>query len=389
MSGYPLAMRLSSSRRLERVTSVGARYGAAVGLLGASSTVAALFDRLEFRAENLVLVYLPAVALAGAWLGRGPAIFTALGAVVAYNFGFTEPRYTLRVHDPGHLVTFAVLLGIGLFVSDLTARLRQRSREAELHGARAREASLRAEGARLRAALTSSLSHDLRTPLAVITGAGTSLVEAGDALPDDARRELLATIVDESERLARIVDDLLHLTRLSADRPAVRREWHVVEELVGSALHRCAAALAERPVALEVPPDLPLIAVDGVLVELALINLLDNAAKHSPQETPVTVRAEVADGRLALTVADRGPGVRDADKERIFEPFFRASSATARGTGLGLTICRSVAEVHGGAVVVLDRPGGGATFRLVLPLSGEPPILAPERDLQEGSDDER
>lgn len=359
------------------------RYAGATLLLAAATSLAALFDVAGLDETNLALSYIPSVAASAAWFGRGPAVWSALGSVVLFNFFFTAPRYTLAVHDPRAFFTFAVLLGIGLVVSELTARLEERSSalvalalEREQSSERARRAQVEVEAEKLRASLLSSISHDLRTPLAVITGASSSLLEADDSFTPTERRELVETIFDESDRLCQIVEDLLHLTRLTSERPVLRKEWQVVEDIVGSALHRSAAALAAHEIELDVPDALPMIAVDGVLLELLLINLLENAAKYSPRGSTVTVTARAGPAVVALEVSDRGKGLSAEEQARAFEAFYRGPGASVRGTGLGLTICRAISTLHGGTLTVTDRPGGGSTFRLELPLEAQPPELA-------------
>ena len=238
----------------------------------------------------------------------------------------------------------------------------------------AHEARLRAESERLRNTLLSSVSHDLRTPLATITGAASSLLESADDLDAAARRELLQAIHEEADRLNRLVNNLLDMTRLESGALHVRKEWHPLEEIVGAALSRMGGRLADRPVKTALPPDLPLVPLDGVLMEQVLINLLDNALKYTPAGSPIEIAAWVAEGHALLEVADRGPGVPSGEETRVFDKFYRGRLAgTGRGVGLGLAICRGVVEAHGGRISVENRPDGGVAFRVALPLADAPP----------------
>jgi two-component system sensor histidine kinase KdpD len=247
---------------------------------------------------------------------------------------------------------------------------------------RMHRALAQAEAEKLRSTLLSSVSHDFRTPLAVIAGASSSLIEAGGDLGEEARQELLQTIFDESDRLTRLVENLLHITRIESGQFPMKTEWHVVEDLVGSALTRLARRLSRHAVTTSLPDDLPLVLVDGVLIEQVLINLLDNAAKYSPEGSAIEVSAGFRGDRLVIEVADRGPGLPLEDKGRVFEKFYRGrqgSGAGVGGAGLGLAICQAVAALHRGSVRVEDRPGGGSRFCLAVPVEKQPPAIDGER----------
>ena len=233
----------------------------------------------------------------------------------------------------------------------------------------AKQAALRARTEELRSSLLSAVSHDLRTPLAVITGAATSLRDDGDRLGPEARRELLSSIVEDARRLERVLSNLLQLTRVETGlQPA--REWVPAEEMIGAALTRAEEALRGRAVEIDVPHDL-LVWIDPVLFEQALLNLVENALKHGAP--PLAIAARRRDGEVEIEVADRGPGLPSGDSARLFEKFVRAS--TAPGAGLGLAVVRAIVEAHGGRVAAENREGGGARFRIVLPTPAPPVSL--------------
>jgi two-component system sensor histidine kinase KdpD len=238
----------------------------------------------------------------------------------------------------------------------------------------ARRAALRAETERLRSTLLSSVSHDLRTPLSVITGAATTLRAEIDLAPQ-ARRELLDSVCEEAERLERLVGDLLDMTRLESGAVRPKRDWVPLVEVVGGALTRLDRQLAGREVTTDLPEPLPLLSVDPVLVEQLLVNVLENAVKHTPPGSPIAISASSGGTSVVVDVADRGPGIPRGEQERVFERFRRGPGASGGGVGLGLAIARAIATAHGGTLAVSDRPGGGAVFRLTLP-AGDPPELA-------------
>jgi two-component system sensor histidine kinase KdpD len=241
----------------------------------------------------------------------------------------------------------------------------------------ARQAQLDAETERMRSSLLSSVSHDLRTPLATITGATSSLLEAEPSFDAATRHELIQTIFDEANRLNRLVGNLLDMTRLESGAIEIRKEWQPAEEVIGAALARLDTSLRDRPIDIDLPPDGGLAPFDGVLIEQVLVNLLENAIKYTPPGSPIDITAHSRDYMLTISVADRGPGVPPGDEERIFDKFYRIESARG-GVGLGLTICRAIVAAHGGRIWAANQPGGGAIFTFTLPLEGTPPNIRTE-----------
>lgn len=479
---------------------------------GASAAVRAALD-----APDVEMLFLLAVMFVALTSGRRASILAAVLAVVAYDFFFVPPPYTLNVSDARYFLTFAMMLGIGIVIGTLTLRVREQQRAAvtreqrtsalyalsrELgaavdgpgvasacvramadafgcavtflvatgretleqlaaspagasldlsdravaqwvleHGRpagpgtdtlaaeaalcvplrtfgdvlavvavearpgrpltseqrelldalgrqaavaldrirladEARRASLRAKTEELRSGLLSAVSHDLRTPLAAITGAGTLLLEDGTTDPA-LRRELTATVVEEAERLERLVSNLLDMTRLESGVVEPRREWVPLVEVVGSAMNRVETSLAGREVKIDIPDAVPLLSIDPILVQQLFVNLLENAMKYTPPGSEIAVRAMREGGTLVVDVADRGPGIPPGEEERVFERFHRAAQPGVRGAGLGLPIARAIAQAHGGRLTASNRPGGGALFRLTLPIL-EPPEAAPD-----------
>ena len=498
-------------------------YGYAV-LITAAITAPAWVLHPWIELANLIMLYLVGVVATAMRTGRGPAALAAVLSVAAFDFFFVPPYLTFAVHDGQYLVTFAVMLLVGLVISGLTVRLRAqvesaRRREhriaalyamtrelattrgiAELatiavrhiaevfgggvtvllpdgegqltpvahvdpialagsdlgvarwvheHGKiagqgtdtlpgasgvflpllaagrslgvlglrptqpeemespehvhqletfasqtaqalergllaeQAQAAEVRAETERLRNSLLSSVSHDLRTPLAAITGAVSTLLESHALLDGETRRDLLETVRDEAEGLNRLVQNLLEMTRLEAGALAVQREWHPLEEIVGAALGRLARRLGDRPVVTTLPADLPMVQVDDVLLEQVLLNLVDNAVKYTPPGSPIEISASLTGDAVILSVADHGPGIAPGDESRIFERFYRGGSrgqsSDRRGVGLGLAICEGIVTAHGGRIWAENRsPGSGLVIRVSLPATGAVPAVALE-----------
>lgn len=278
-------------------------------------------------------------------------------------------------HQPGRpttpdqlqlLETFAGLISMAVERTDLAA-------EAE-------RIRLQMETERLRNSLLSAVSHDLRTPLSVITGAVSTLLDSDPSLEPAVRRELLASALGEAERLNRLVANLLDMTRLEAGALEVRKEWQSLEEIVGAALGRLARQLAGHEVAIALPADLPMVPLDELTLQQVLVNLLENAVKYAPAGTLIEIGAAVVDGSLEVHVADRGPGLPASDLERVFDKFYRTPDATGRpGAGLGLAICRGIVGLHGGRIWAENRPGGGAVLRFTLPIGTPPQVPVAHR----------
>ncbi len=282
-----------------------------------------------------------------------------------------RPHERARALEPDQrhmLETFATQLAIALERAALAVQAESARRQAETE--------------QVRSALLSCVSHDLRTPLATIAGAASTLLDASSGLDAPTQRELLQSVADEASRLGQLVGKLLEMTRLESAGFQLQRDWYPLDELVGSALHRLAPLLRDHPIDTAIPENLPLIHVDGVLLDEVLTNLLENAARYTPRDAPITLRGSAAGDHVLVEVLDRGPGIEPGTEADIFRRFVRRRPATDRaGTGLGLAICAAVVRLHGGRIGVENRPEGGARFWLTIPRVQPPPLpieTAPE-----------
>jgi two-component system, OmpR family, sensor histidine kinase KdpD len=283
-----------------------------------------------------------------------------------------RPESLERILAPGerHTVEALVAQSAGTFERTILAQGQEQAR-------------VEVESERLRTALLSSLSHDLRTPLASIEGAASSLLEESGSLSAGLQRDMAETILEESRRMTRLVTNLLDMVRVEADALAVQKAWQPLEEALGVALLRVEERLARHVVETRLPVDLPLVPIDELLIEQVFINLLENAAKYTPAGTSITVSAWPERNSVVVEVADTGPGIPPGDEEAIFQKFHRTSGAdqagTPGGSGLGLTICRGIVAAHGGRIWLDRGPARGAAFRFMLPLDG-PPLGVPPTD---------
>lgn len=513
---------------------------AAVTVLGVTA-----FTGLELA--NIAMVYLAAVVVSALWLGRGPAILAAAAGVAAFDVCFVPPRWSFAVSDIQYLLTFAVMLAVGLVIGTLAARTRVQARQAwererrtaalyalsrelaaaqdskavataaarhahetlsadvvvvvpiesrpastldvlafagapdwfdqrekgvaqsaidhgkpsglgtqrlpasagryvplvgtsgklgvlGLHPIRSgrgdegpgafdapnlllidalasqiatalervslsesqQTAKLEAERERLRSALLSSVSHDLRTPLASITGAASTL-EQYAATPDlssgridpGTQAKLLRTIIDESSRLNDIISNLVFATRLESGAIALNREWTTLEEVIGVGLSRHRAELAARPFRVHLPAGLPMIRVDNAMLPQVVHNLIENALRYTPAGTPVAISAWSAESQLVVRISDEGPGLAEDEASKIFQRFYRGrasrsvapgsgSLAPGTGMGLGLTICEGVIRVHGGRIWAEPNTPHGVAFLFSLPVEQPQPDMPRE-----------
>jgi len=303
----------------------------------------------------------PAVPDAGA---KAPAVDSpqTLG-VLALLPG--NPRRVLLPEQLHLLETFASQIALALE----RVRLAEQAQHAQLH----------AENERLRNSLLSAISHDLRTPLAVIAGSASTLAEGGAALTDDKRRNMAQAIYGQAEQMTQLVNNILDMTRFEIGAPQLNRQWLPLEEIVGAALNRMQPRLQGRDIRVDLQEDLPLLRIDGVLIEQVFANLLENAVKYTPPGSPIEVGAWAERDRITVSVVDRGPGIKPGDEEKVFEKFHRGEPEGAvGGAGLGLTICRAIVEAHGGEIWVENRLGGGAMFCFTLPLGETPPNIEQE-----------
>jgi len=332
----------------------------------AASTVAGFAMRGRFDLVNIAMVYLLAVVLVALYQPRGAAVAASVLCVVAFDVLFVPPEGAFTVHDAQYLLTFAIMLGVGLIVSQLVDRVRRQAREQAA-------LEVEAETERIRSALLASVSHDLRTPLAVLAGASSALVETGERMDAPSRQALARSLFEQSRELSERVSKLLQMTRLDTGAIELRRDWTSVADVADSAVRRLHDRLQRHRLIVEVPDDLPLVRVDAALIEQALGNLLENAAKHTPPDTIVRLRARTDGSRLVLTVMDHGGDASDVDLDRIFRKFHQGdASGASGGVGLGLAICRAIVRLHGGECWAERTPGGGLTFRIALPLESPP-----------------
>ncbi len=249
---------------------------------------------------------------------------------------------------------------------------------------KAEEAHLLRESEKLHSALLNSISHDLRTPIASITGAVTSLLSEESAYDQQTQEILLQTIKEEAQRLNRFVANLLDMARLESGVLKLNKEWCDIQDVLGVALREMKDVLQDHPLQVSLPPDLPLVKADFALLEHVLLNLMENAAKYSPPSAPIAVSARYGAAALVVTVADLSPPIPKGEQENVFKKFYRLHyPRDVSGKGLGLTICKGIVEAHGGKIWVEQSEGHGNAFSFSLPVAEQPHERSVSREGEE------
>jgi len=311
--------------------------------------------------EHVTIVYLIPVIVAALRWGAIPAMFAGISGIAAPAYFFYAPIYDFRVHSPAQIADIVMFT----IVATITGRM----------AVAVRHAKMRAQAETLRDALIGSVSHELRTPLAGIIGSTSVLAQSPAVAQDKGLSSLVLGVRREAERLNGDIQNLLDATRISSDGIMPNWEWVDPEDVINGALARKRTLIGERPVNLSVADDLPLIYVDASLIESALGQLIENAAKYSPPSVPIAISAAQHGETVHIKVVDKGDGLSFGDAERIFERFYRAPhhAGSVAGSGLGLWIARALVEACGGRIEAFSLgPGEGTTMRIDLPLKIQP-----------------
>jgi two-component system sensor histidine kinase KdpD len=313
------------------------------------------FVKRKLEPTNIVMFYLLAVVISAIRWGQGPAIVTSILSVLAFDFFLVPPYLTLSVAALQYIFTFIAFLIVGVVVSTLASKTR--------------EQVIQRQTEKLQTALLNSISHDLRTPLVSITGSLTALLDSDSGLDDATRRELLETAFEESERLNRLVINLLDMTRMEAGALRIIRKPCELRDVLGASLEQLKEKIGPRNIRIDIPRDFPEVSMDFSFIMKVFFNVIDNALKYSPVDAPIDIRATAFKDKVIIEVKDQGIGIPQGDLERIFEKFYRVERPQKiSGTGLGLSICKGIIEAHGGQISAQNNPDKGATFNITIPL---------------------
>lgn len=301
------------------------------------------------------MVYLLGVVVVAALQDktRSPAFLAALLATLAYDFFFVPPSLSLAVTKGSDLITLLTMFVVAQIISQLTITIHKHKNLIEIE--------------KLRNTLLSSISHDLRTPLTAIMGSASGLLQVDDTITAAERKELSQTILDESERMNQLVNNVLQLARLESGDLRLSKQAYALEELIGIVLNRLKDHLGNRQVTVHLPEESIDVLMDSLLMEQVFMNLLENAIKFSRDNSLIEISAEIRNEDILVKVADQGIGVPKEESEKIFEKHYRGRSLQTPGIGLGLALCKSIIEAHGGKIWVESKDALGSNFCFTLP----------------------
>lgn len=339
--------------------------------VGAGTIIGAVFKFFHVPETNTVVVYIFFVVLSTSFVKKYAYAYGVVAAIVstcAYNIFFTEPYFDISVNDPTYVITFLVMLVISIIIGTLTTRVRTNAQ-------RVKQKELEVEQERYQVNLLRAISHDLRTPLAGMIGNSEMLMDMVEK--QDIKYEIAEGIHKDAAWLHALVENILSLTRLQNGKFCLNRQMELVEELVGTAVSKIENCAAGYEIYVEIPEEPIWVSVDAHLIEQVLINLLDNAVKHTQmgEEIAVTVKKSQKHGTVIFTVKDRGEGISEEDRDKIFQMFYtdcKGDLGTQKGIGLGLVICENIIKAHEGNIWGDNREDTkGAVFTFTLPWKEE------------------
>lgn len=333
-------------------------------ILAVATCIGLLFSGLGFTEANIITLYLLAVLLASlVTTSRMCSFVNSILSVLVFNFFFTVPQFTLHAYEKGYPVTFAVMFIASWITSTLAMRVKE-------HAQKAAEAELLAQKEQLRANLLRSISHDLRTPLTSISGNASNLLSNSESFDEDTKKQIYSDIYEDSMWLINLVENLLSVSRMEDGKMILHFQTELMDEIITEALHHIKKRGGHHSIIFEENDDFILAKIDGKLIVQVIINLIDNAIKYTPAGTEIRIKCKKDADKVIVDITDTGDGIVDSEKTRVFEMFFTGSNTIAdsrRSIGLGLFLCKSIVEAHGGEIILLDNKPHGCIFQFTLP----------------------
>lgn len=349
------------SRRTHSIIRDGGR---AAGILIAATLVGLLFSGLKIPEANIIAVYILGVLIisiiTSSWMY---SFLASVISVLAFNFLFTIPRFTLRAYDPSYPVTFGIMFLVALITGSLASRMKEYARESA-------QAAMQIEKEQLRADLLRSISHDLRTPLTSISGNASNLLSNENEFSQETRMQIYGDIYDDSMWLIKLVENLLSVTRIEDGRMDLRMSAELMDEVIAEAMRHTDRNRDGRKIEVSSDEEFILGKMDARLIVQVVINLVDNAVKYTPEGAQIRIHTGKKDGMVVVSVSDTGPGIPDEQKSKVFDMFYTGTNRAVdgrRSLGLGLGLCRSIIRAHGGEIWVSDNKPQGAVFTFTLP----------------------
>ena len=334
---------------------------------GVATAICALLQKITSSDVHVPMIFVLAVLIVSLSTdGYFYGLLAAVVSVIGVNYAFTYPYMKLDFSISGYPLTFMTMLAVGFACSTLTSRVRMQE-----------QLRIETEREHMRANLLRALSHDLRTPLTSISGSITTVLDADGALGPEMERELLGGAKRDAEWLCRMVENLLSVTRISDEHRSLIKSEELLEEVLSEAVQRFRKRPDAVPVSVSVPVEAQLVPMDAMLIEQVLMNLMDNAVTHGESVTQIWINAESDGDRVTISVRDNGCGIEPALLPHLFDGSLPLSGGSrsdgSRFMGIGLSVCRTIVEAHGGSIQAGNAPDGGAVIRFSLPTGGTEP----------------
>lgn len=309
-------------------------------------------------AIDQIMIYLIGTIAVAIKFGRKTAIIYSLLSVISFNFFFVEPLFSFNFYDQSYFTTFIVMLLTSIVIASQAEKVKN--------------SKIEVENEKLRSTLLSSISHDLRTPLASIMGLSSSISALAKNDNNSEILKLSEAIYGSSQKLTHIINNLLDITRLESEAIKLNKQFYFIEELIGSALLILKDSLADRQIKINIDQNQEMIMVDGILIEQLLINLLENAVKYTSKNGIIEIIVTKEKNELLVSITDNGQGIKIGEEENIFDKFYTTSNnknrIESRGAGLGLAICKNIILLHQGKIWAENKFPNGAKFNFTLPI---------------------
>ncbi|HIS24366.1 MAG TPA: PAS domain-containing sensor histidine kinase [Candidatus Faeciplasma gallinarum] len=334
-----------------------------VGILAAAAALSLVVERLLEIREYSAAIFVFAVFLISLWTdGYAWGMVSVVASVAMVNYAFTAPYFSFDFAVPGSFISAVIMIVISFLTCTLTTKIKNHESE-----------KAESEKERMRANLLRAVSHDLRTPLTTIYGSASTLLENGDGIEPKKREQMLRGIMEDSEWLVRMVENLLSITKIDSGKVKIIKTPTVLEELIDSVLIKFKKRYPEREVAVDIPDAITIIPMDAMLIEQVIVNLLENAEQHAYGMKHLSIKVRVASGEARFEIEDDGCGFKPELIAKLFSGYYSVSDEGSDGhkhnAGIGLSVCQTIIKAHGGSICAENRKEGGALVRFTLPVS--------------------
>lgn len=352
--------------------SVAKDLGISLFVLIAATLAGYAFKAFHLADADIIMLYIIAVLVISIFTSKMQyCLISSVVGVILFNYFFTYPEFSLSADDAGYPVTFVTMFITAFIAGTLANKLKRNILIAEQNAREKEEAALLAQNEQLRANMLRSISHDLRTPLTSISGNASTLMSGGSNLDEGTKQQIYTDIYSESMWLIGMVENLLYATRIEDGRMQLNITVEILDDIVREAVKHIERTHPKRCISVEMRDEIIPVRADASLIVQVIVNLIDNAVKYSKEDTPISVCASRMDAVVVVSVADHGMGIPQDEKEKVFDMFYTGgsrSSDSRRSLGLGLALCRSIINAHGGSISISDNMPEGTVVRFQLPI---------------------